>query len=368
MVRRTSKLNRHAFTITEMLVTVGVIVVLAGILVTALAQAGRAAQRGKTDFLMQSIKSGIERFRADHGYIPPVLGPYDTDEGQFGFGRDLLPLPEETVWSDRAWHYQGWYSMTSLPEYLLGYGNRAEDGYGYIMPNASVPLPPHQNTPGHREHPALGMRSPGPDGVWNATLNPRPGGGWDPYVFRSRNPNHLGNMTFNNQSQMQGKVYGPYIDLKDATILGEITGLRFDDTDPIALQQEYDSVLLPGDEGYGSGGGFQDPPKPKVFVDYWGNPIRFYRRVPRHHSAPETDRGDLTLGDIIALRPHEFDTGMETASGYADANDDVWTSRGLLSGEFALFSAGADRKAYNTRRRVDNDDEYNKDNIVEVGP
>ena len=120
---------RRGFTITEMLVTVGVIVVLAGILITSLSSASRTAQKAKTDYLMQSIKSGIERFRADHGYIPPVLGNNGTAANSPGFGRDLLELPPEvdgagSNFNDAATEYNGWYSYTSLPEYLLGYGDR----------------------------------------------------------------------------------------------------------------------------------------------------------------------------------------------------------------------------------------------------
>ena len=46
----------------------------------------------------------------------------------------------------------------------------------------------------------------------------------------------------------------------------------------------------------------------------------------------------------------------------------VLESCGLLSAEFALFTAGPDRKSYDEIRRFDGDNEYNKDNIVKVGP
>lgn len=352
---------RRGFTITEMLVTVGVIVVLAGILITALSSASRTAQKAKTDYLMQSIKSGIERFRADHGYIPPVLGNNGTPASSPGFGRDLLELPQEVEagggnFGTAAAEYNGWYSYTSLPEYLLGYGDRRFDGYGYVTPPI---LPPDDSEPGFREYPGLGIRSPGPDGVWNATLNPR---GSDVYSVFSRNPGNLGGLSFSNTTQMPGKVYGPYIDLKDDSVIGEMTGLRADDSNALVARQEFDAVLLPGSDGYGTGA------NPKVFLDYWGNPIRFYRRIPENISNPARERQDLNLGDIIALRPHEFEIGQEVESGFSDGYDDVFTTRGLQSAEFALFTAGPDRKGYDEIRRYDGDDEYNKDNIVKVGP
>ena len=52
---------RRGFTITEMLVTVGVIVVLAGILITALSSASRTAQKAKTDY----YSSGSQKKLAD---------------------------------------------------------------------------------------------------------------------------------------------------------------------------------------------------------------------------------------------------------------------------------------------------------------
>ena len=112
---------RRGFTITEMLVTVGVIVVLAGILITALSSASRAAQKAKTDYLMQSIKSGIERFRADHGYIPPVLGnngtaakvrPDSVGTCSSCPGRSARGVAN---FGGAAKEYNGWYSYTSLP-------------------------------------------------------------------------------------------------------------------------------------------------------------------------------------------------------------------------------------------------------------
>lgn len=352
MLRLARTTTARAFTITEMLVTVGVIVVLASILITALAQAGRAAQRGKTMFLMTSIKDAITRFEADHGYVPPVLGANGTNQGQPGFGRDLLGLPSST------YQRQGYYSITSLPEYLLGYDDRRMDGFGYVATSNAL-LPPDDSLPGYREHPALGMRSPGPDGVWNATLNPRMGSGSNGMLFLNRNPGNLGSLSFGNNAQMTGKVYGPYIDLKDATVLGEVEGLDFDTSNSHALRQTWDRVILPGDTGYGSDN------NPKVFLDYWGSPIRFYRQPPQHVSAPSTSSG-ASLGDIIALRPKSYEVGAGATSGYADANDDDSTSRALVAAYYALFSSGADRKNHDSKR-FDDTNGYNSDNIVEVG-
>ncbi|MCH2144868.1 MAG: type II secretion system GspH family protein [Phycisphaerales bacterium] len=368
MVRTHQFTSRRAFTITEMLVTVGVIVVLAGILVISLSAAARSAQRGKTDFLMQTLKSGIGQFEADHGYLPPVLG-YRFNNPSSNNGRDLLALPESSAdvgFNAAARQYNGWYSMTSLPEFLLGYGDRVADGYGYINEGAGF-LPPDDSLPGHREHPGLGIRSPGPDGFWNATLNPKPGfeGNDFRYAFDARNPGNLGGVA-QNAIQVKGKIYGPYIDLKDDSVIGELVGLQNDNSNATVDRQVYEQVLTPGSDGYGFGN------NPKVFLDYWGSPIRYYRKPPQNISNPSLDRLDLTLGDIIVLRPFSIfeqgEAGQLPESGFEDAVGDTTVSRELLSAEFALFSPGPDRRSYDDVRVTNDDDQYNQDNIVRVGP
>ena len=126
MLRLESNSRARAFTITEMLVTVGVIVILAGILITTLSKAARTAQQGRTIQLMNAINDAISRFETDHGYLPPVLGPQSTAAGGIGHGRDLLALPNGFQ------QQQAYYSLTSLPEFLLGYDDRRMDGYGYV--------------------------------------------------------------------------------------------------------------------------------------------------------------------------------------------------------------------------------------------
>ena len=53
-------------------------------------------------------------------------------------------------------------------------------------------------------------------------------------------------------------------------------------------------------------------------------------------------------------------------SAWADANGDTSTSRSLISAEYALFTPGADGKNDDARRVDEND--YNSDNLVEIGP
>ncbi|MBM4112525.1 MAG: type II secretion system protein, partial [Phycisphaerae bacterium] len=187
--------RRGAFTLVELLVTIGIILVVLSTALAALSFASRRAQRANTEFLLTSIKNGLERFKVDHGYYPPSLGVPSqltsagvgdtlgwssgwpsTNLANIGAGRDLLIPPFNTgaAGTGKTAHWntvpkraglQRWHSVTSLPEYLLGYGDRSADGYGTVVDASTV-------LPGAREKPRLGIRAPGRDGVWGAAITP----------------------------------------------------------------------------------------------------------------------------------------------------------------------------------------------------
>jgi len=349
------------FSIVELLVTVGIIVALLGILVVALNLASRRAQSANTQFLLTTLVQGTVRFRTDLGYDPPVLG--NNGSGGEGLFRDLIGPPDWSYSTSNgepdnasvtAW--QRWYSITSLPEYLLGYGDRGVDGYG-VAGSANQAA---ANSPGARENPALGFRSPGDDGVWGALLNPRGGQANAGGRFAFRNPLGGGPAAYatpagRNAAILSGKVYGPYIDLKDATILGGIKGLDASGN-PIVVRSDdpdFDSL-------------------PKVFLDYWGSPIRYYRRAyaradlkgpdPVTIAPPNVRRRDL--GDIFCLRPFEFRVG-EDVRGLADGNGDDGTLARLKAANVAILSAGADKTVGENARRDAGG--FNQDNVLEIG-
>ena len=159
---------------------------------------------------------------------------------------------------------------------------------------------------------------------------------------------------------MPGKVYGPYLDVSDPTVLGEAVALEVEDGD-VGRVQTWERILLPGDGNYS-----QTEATPKVFLDYWGNPIRYYARPPRDLRTPREFDSRFTLADVISLRPQSFPVGTSNESAWADANGDTSTSRSLISAEYALFTPGADGKNDDARRVDEND--YNSDNLVEIGP
>ncbi|MEC7352885.1 MAG: hypothetical protein VYD99_07135, partial [Planctomycetota bacterium] len=163
-----------------------------------------------------------------------------------------------------------------------------------------------------------------------------------------------------NSTAMPGKVYGPYLDVSDPTVLGEAVALQVEDGE-VGQVQTWERILLPGDGNYS-----QTEATPKVFLDYWGNPIRFYARPPRDLRAPGVLDDRYTLADVVALRPQSFAVGSTSESAWADANGDTSTSRALLAAEYALFTPGADGRN-DDERRIDVEG-YNLDNLVEVGP
>ena len=326
---------RAAFTLTELLVTIGIVVLLLGVLSAVVGVGTKRAQMASTSFLMSSLSQGIETFRGDHGYVPPGLGLRDSFAN--GQGRDVLVPPVTGA-------NQNYYSVTTLAEFLLGYGDRLSDGYGGV----GIPA---TNTPGSRETPTLGFRSPTSDGCWGAIDNP-----WLTTLpqsvrgyFRYRNPMRMSTNPFasGNTALLEGRVYGPYIDLKDESSLAGLAGFNTDGSPNLVMQ----------DQGVANFDAL-----PKVIVDYWGKAIHYYRR-PYLGTDLKSPNLQLNLGDIIALRPTQF-RETETAIGIADANNDASTSSALIGATFALFSAGPDKR-FNGVVRADSD-LFNADNLVET--
>ncbi len=390
--------RRQAFTVIELLVVMAVVAILLSLLVVAVAAATRTGQAANTRQLMASIKQGLARFKADIGYLPPVLGvPAQDNPGTLPSPDDLRKLfdprgagsppiwgysqPIDDCYPDQpttsgsfqknsayAVNIQEWFSMTSLAEYLVGPGPHYEDGHGFA--------PPSQY---ESEKPSTGIRHPDTDGVWGATVYAGPDGVADGSLGdRMRYPT-----VSNPQANVNtGPVFGPYIDLKDDRLLASSDG-TVDSSGRLV-------VSFPGE------GNYRDD-LPKVLCDYWGNPIRYYRRLyapgelaSEYRPSPTTPGGAVpppTLADIFVLRPFKLSPGS-AIDGIPDLSKNVVASTGdptttstLRSAEFALFSAGPDRLLNQFLRYDDPNDTgnnqgaggqptnfFNEDNIVEVAP
>ncbi|MCP3906038.1 MAG: prepilin-type N-terminal cleavage/methylation domain-containing protein [Planctomycetes bacterium] len=319
--------GRPGFTLVELLIVIAVIIILLSILVVGLNIATKTAQSANTQTLLKTISQGLIRFEGDMGYLPPIL---DLD-------RRLVeaPLPGTEYEAE----IQNWFSLTSLGEYLVGYGHHNHDGYGFV--------PPSQGGGGSGlysdEIPPTGIRHPGLDGVWGAGIG----------TLAKRRPVD------------QGRVYGPYIELdnpKLIAILHNDGGGNY-------------TISRPGDRSFEQ---FDAAGDPKVILDFWGEPLAYYRRpyppgvITQSYRAGTIDEVP-TLSDFIRLRPYDLDGTAAVngtildASTYNDGAGDPSTTYTLESGEFALFSSGSD-KTFSGRIRHDKPDDLNADNLVEVGP
>ena len=338
------------FTLTELLTVVAIIVLLIGSLFAAISAATRRAHRVKTQFLMNTISSGLSQFQTDFGYLPPVLMKRSgAAAGSSGFLRDVTAIGQVTG-GDTFAKQQNWLSYTTLAEFLLGYGDRSADGYGVVAGGPAGD--------GTKESPPFGIRSPGSDGCWGAIDAPQPAFANLLGYYAARNPNRdaapppVGAPAWNTVA-IEGRVYGPYIDQMDERMIGGISG----------LDAQGNPIIVTADQGATNFGAL-----PKCILDYWGSPIAYYR-APYSGSdlrseLPDGGDGFFNLGDIYVLRSWDVNT-KETAVGAADANGDDTSSPGLKGASFALLSKGADRTFDRSVRR--DLAEFNKDNIVETG-
>jgi type II secretory pathway pseudopilin PulG len=378
---------------------VGIIVVLVGLLVVAVSSASKAAQAASTRSMMGALSRALTQFKSDIGYFPPVLGFPTTgasQTGSVGYLRDLIippyfppPQPPSVpppLTVPQVAQVQQYYSMTSMVEYLIGPGGKNEDGYGAVGQWTASGVSPAVQNAAAKESPAAGIRSPLKDGVWGAYSNPKLNeanqdlASGAPGNFSRRNlprpvelnlqANHfveLDGTTLNTfytlrpvqKNNVSGRVLGPYLELKDGSLLGAIVG-----TDSVTGQP---IVARAGDNNW-------NPTAPKVLLDYYGQPMRFYRKGyvngdPKRIGGKKVGSGTGSdvgwdLSDIFVLRPQRFDPNTEI-DGLADALGDTASSRSLQMADFALFSSGPDQRADFTVRR--DATLFNEDNIVEVG-
>jgi type II secretory pathway pseudopilin PulG len=401
---RTPARRTPGFTVVEILVVLGIVIGVISTVIVGLNAAASRARTANTEFLMNSIVSAISRFRSETGYLPLPLGdpqligstvgtaygPSGGPPTDCGWARDGLRFASLDVLADGSPNYGAWGarsrtlqltgSVTALPEFLLGPGDRSQDGYGVIRPGGV--LPTVTNTPGYREQPVLGIRNPGQDGLWGAYTNPRPGE-LPSGVFRSRNLAPIAGAGASGGSQgvadgngpgdlepeaawslqkrqakfnpfLKGKSLGPYLEVKSDGEIGALVGFERNSKLP---QFGTPLVAKPGEVG-------NFDAYPKVLLDYFGNPIVYYRRGWLNNDPRTTDQS-WSLADIVALRPARFGSG-EDFDAMPDAAGDGGASRAARAAEFALLSFGPDRR-WNPQVRADPEG-FNEDNLVRFGP
>ncbi len=398
-MHRTDQANSaRGFTLMELMTTIVIIVILVSILSVAVSTARTTAKKVATQSLLGAMSKATVLFRSDIGYLPPVLAAdrsLPTADNEFPpvFPPNQLGGGNQSPFPNFREDLQQWYSVTSPAEFLLGWSSHNTDGYGRKGGNWTD------------ESPRLGIRHPGLDGAWGAT---------DSYMDGSPNTgvgdgdgSVRGRSAF--ASKLSGRSYGPYLEIDNKKMLGRmpLDANGEAKVDPVTMQP---LILFPGDAGYADllpydedGDGGLNDPFPTVIVDSWGSPIRYYRPLypwlissdsagnspaqtglaRRYPSSVDPFRP--TLSDFFVLRPGEFDENevanavLDDFSNGVGLGGDRSTTLALRSGDFAYFSAGPDRML-NPYMRADeaafegqgmngyDTDQYNKDNIVEIGP
>ena len=69
---------KRSFTVTELLVAIAIIVILAGILIGGIGYAGRRADDAKTTTAIQTLSAALEAYRAEKGFYPPCTTLQDV--------------------------------------------------------------------------------------------------------------------------------------------------------------------------------------------------------------------------------------------------------------------------------------------------
>lgn len=374
--------RRHGFTVVELLVSLAIIAAVIGIVAVAAGAGVRRARRAACEALLDAVAMGLVRFRADVGYLPPVLadpglmpdGSQGAPPGTLGWSRDGVEAPALPPVDDpssgpvhAAWgptellSVQAWCSTTSPAEYLLGPGDRSQDGFGAIL-GAGGALPATPDLPGLREQPMAGIRHPGPDGVWGAWTQPRPGASPDGR-FRSRclaafqgqgvfgdpvDGNRNARSERQDPRRLSGPRMGPYLDLSRELDLGGLVAIGPGGV-PI--------VARPGDAAWSDA-------LSRVILDPFGLPVLYYRR-PHLRGDPRSVDRRFSLADVVPIRPAVFGQG-EAIDAAADAAGDRSASRAAAAADFAVFSFGPDR-GWNPLVRADPEGR-NEDNLVRLGP
>ncbi len=346
--------GHRGFTVIELLVVIGIVMILLSLVIVGVNRATRAAQSSNTAALMGSIKQGLVQFREDMGYLPPVLDTERNLRFEFtgGPSGDWLNGPDprwgSSDWSEDTYRLsiQQWYSVTTLADYLIGYGGVDEDGRD-----------------------GLGIRNPGTDGYWNVGSH-----AGTPGLFTGRT-DYLDEGNAASDRFRRGTVYGPYLQLRDDRLLGRLIGTEPDENG------SWD-VAFPGESRY-------DAPefveRPLVICDYWGQPIHYYRlpypaglpgdRYRRPSGATADEFHQPSLADAFVMRPYNISSDNQLPTRFPDefapggdvdpefADGDRTSSRRLQGATFGLLSAGRNRQIdYDVRSG-----NRNRTNIVEFG-
>ena len=308
--------SRRGFTLIELLVVILIIGVLLSITLIAGNYALRFARKASTERFLTSIATGIEQFKADHNYYPPLLGKIPTatppdaplvlESQPNAFNTVSAPTGPGAVTLARS------FSILSLTAYLVGVGDINGDGKtAYRNPSYPADDPRNANLDDGVDGP--GLRSPGPDRSWGgATRRPQtlPATESDPPI-----------------PPQTGRVYGPYINVANSKSVRRLKASDYAtetaDRTPIGLGTPTAIELY-------------------TLVDRWDSPIRYYRGwAVKQDPAVPTSASSLENAPIELLSPESVDAFAGSATGPGMATAGATDSK-LLAAPYVLLSAGED--------------------------
>lgn len=312
----------RAFTLLELLVVVGVIGILLAIVLATGNAVLRTSQAASTTRLLGAIGQGLEQFKADHGYYPPLLNE-NYDNGAWGTpgspGAERLVVANEPGDTQTAYnpYYAGpillgeelqedpgdprSFNVYSLAIYLQGVGDLNGDGVEtYDDPNTSAEV--EHNLDDGVDGP--GLRAPGADRSW--------GGARDRTDYRSGGPH---------RPATGGRVFGPYVAAASGRNLE-----RIPDDDTVSDEERRYAGLY-------------------RFVDRWGNPIRYYR----DWSLRENDARSMANVPFEIRDPKEAKDFLDGAYGQDFDAAMERIDPGIAGAPYVLLSVGQDGRSGHRR-------------------
>lgn len=221
--------RQRGFTLIELLLVIAIIALLVGLLLVGLNKVRAKAEFASTEQLMTSIDMGLNSFKTDHGFFPPLF----DDRISAPHNGELIPYPNDDA------EDLDYYSTLSLAPYLLGMGDLNGDGQLDQYDDGEA---------------GLGMRNPTADQSWGFAYRSPNGNGRKAY-WKSKE------QRVNGKPMITGQIFGPYVEID-------------------AEQQVEYATNRAGVE-------FKEPPLYAIH-DYWGRPIRYYRFWPTTFSPGES--------------------------------------------------------------------------------
>ena len=148
-------MKSRSFTLTEVLVVIAIIVILAGILIGGVGFAGRRADSAKAQASIQILSAALEKFHSEKGYYPPCTSAKEVKFLLDSDGHLKLKLDKTFDFFDKS-SKKDFLELEGLSDSATTY----DDSWGQ---------PFQYKCPGDHNRSAFDLWSKGPDGVKGAS-------------------------------------------------------------------------------------------------------------------------------------------------------------------------------------------------------